>query len=57
MLIFLREKNHNRLFCCHLIQNQVTLARTSILMPFTNLEKTDMILIYGEARGHSELAR
>jgi hypothetical protein len=26
-------------------------------MAFTNLEKTDMVLIYGEARGHSELAR
>jgi hypothetical protein len=26
-------------------------------MVFTNLEKTDMVLIYGEARGHSELAR
>jgi hypothetical protein len=25
-------------------------------MSFTNLEKTDMVLIYGEARGHSELA-
>jgi hypothetical protein len=25
-------------------------------MAFTNLEKTDMILIYGEARGHLELA-
>jgi hypothetical protein len=25
-------------------------------MYFTNLEKTDMVLIYGEARGHSELA-
>jgi hypothetical protein len=26
-------------------------------MAFTNLEKTDMVLIYGEARGHSKLAR
>jgi hypothetical protein len=26
-------------------------------MAFTNLEITDMILIYGEAREHSELAR
>jgi hypothetical protein len=26
-------------------------------MAFTNLEKTDMVLIYNEARGHSELAR
>jgi hypothetical protein len=26
-------------------------------MPFTNLEKTDMVLINGKARGHSELAR
>jgi hypothetical protein len=26
-------------------------------MSFTNLEKTDIVLIYGEARGHSELAR
>jgi hypothetical protein len=26
-------------------------------MAFTNLEKTDMVLIYGVARGHSELAR
>jgi hypothetical protein len=26
-------------------------------MVFTNLKKTDMVLIYGEARGHSELAR
>jgi hypothetical protein len=24
-------------------------------MAFTNLEKTDMVLIYGEVRGHSEL--
>jgi hypothetical protein len=24
---------------------------------FTNLEKNDMVLIYGEARGHSKLAR
>jgi hypothetical protein len=26
-------------------------------MAFTNLEKTDMVLIYGEARGHLELPR
>jgi hypothetical protein len=26
-------------------------------MVFTNLEKADIVLIYGEARGHSELAR
>jgi hypothetical protein len=26
-------------------------------MAFTNLEKTDMVLIYGETRGNSELAR
>jgi hypothetical protein len=26
-------------------------------MAFTNLEKTDMVLIYGKAQGHSELAR
>jgi hypothetical protein len=26
-------------------------------MAFTNLEITDMVLIYGEARGHLELAR
>jgi hypothetical protein len=26
-------------------------------MVFTKLGKTDMVLIYGEARGHSELAR
>jgi hypothetical protein len=26
-------------------------------MAFTNLEKTDMVSIYGEARGHSEPAR
>jgi hypothetical protein len=26
-------------------------------MVFTNWEKTDIVLIYGEARGHSELAR
>jgi hypothetical protein len=26
-------------------------------MSFTNLEKPNMVLIYGEARGHSELAR
>jgi hypothetical protein len=26
-------------------------------MSFTKLEKTDMVLIYGEARGHSELAQ
>jgi hypothetical protein len=26
-------------------------------MASTNLEKTDMVLIYGEACGHSELAR
>jgi hypothetical protein len=26
-------------------------------MSITNLEKTEMVLIYGEARGHSELAR
>jgi hypothetical protein len=26
-------------------------------MAFTNLDKTDMILICGEAREHSELAR
>jgi hypothetical protein len=26
-------------------------------MPLTDLEKTDTVLIYGEARGHSELAR
>jgi hypothetical protein len=26
-------------------------------MVFSNLEKTDMVLIYGEVRGHSELAR
>jgi hypothetical protein len=26
-------------------------------MPFINLEKTDMVLIYGTARGHSELAQ
>jgi hypothetical protein len=26
-------------------------------MTFTNLKKTDMVLINGEARGHSELAR
>jgi hypothetical protein len=26
-------------------------------MAFTNLEKTDMVLVYGEARGHTELVR
>jgi hypothetical protein len=26
-------------------------------MAFTNLEKTDMVLIYGEARGYLEVAR
>jgi hypothetical protein len=26
-------------------------------MAFINLEKTEVVLIYGEARGHSELAR
>jgi hypothetical protein len=26
-------------------------------MAFTNLEKTDVVLTYGEARRHSELAR
>jgi hypothetical protein len=26
-------------------------------MSFTNLEKPNMVLVYGEARGHSELAR
>jgi hypothetical protein len=55
------KKNHSRLLCCNLIQNYVTLTRTSILassqMAFTNLEKIDMVLMYGEARGHSELAR
>jgi hypothetical protein len=50
-------------FCSHLIQNEVTLTRTSIVMQFksqmafTNLEKTYMVLIYDEACGHSELAR
>jgi rRNA maturation protein Rpf1 len=50
-------------FCSHLIQNEVTLTRTSIVMQFksqmafTNLEETDMVLIYGEVRGHSELAQ
>jgi hypothetical protein len=44
-------------------QIQITFIRTSVLIPiqitngFTNLEKADMVLIYGEACGHSDLAR
>jgi hypothetical protein len=40
-----KGKKVRSLFCCHLIQDVVTLT-------ITNLEKTDMALIYGEARGH-----
>jgi hypothetical protein len=42
---------------------QVTFVRTSVLIPiqitngFTNQEKAEMVLIYGKARGHSDLTR
>jgi hypothetical protein len=56
------QKNHTRLFCCHLIQSHFDENLNLNLnlnqkIASTNLEKIDMVLMYGEAFGHSELAQ